>query len=270
MGSKPTLTVRGWPRPSFVLSDSARDHVHASLDQVGEGLVGVHAASSTTRRRPVEAVAGPREGSARRGGRCGARPPGSARPGSPRCRRRARTRPPAGRWAPCRGPRPRGERWPRSPSRRGRRLALGLEPGKGREQRRVHVHHPARKRAQEPGGEPAHEPREADEIDSVFVEEGGDLGVEGLPGLTAVVAEEGGHAGAAGVARGPARPPRSRSPRPRSRHRARPPRPLEEGLEIAEPRPDSTSTPMRVSSDSLAMRPRLTRRPRLRPRPPSR
>jgi len=59
-------------------------------------------------------------------------------------------------------------------------LALGLEAGEGREQRRVNVEDAVGEGGDEIGGEKAHVAGEADEIDFVFVEDGDDLAVVGF------------------------------------------------------------------------------------------
>src|SRR4249920_2803191 len=59
-------------------------------------------------------------------------------------------------------------------------LALGLEAGERREQRRVNVEDAVGEGGDEIRGEKAHVAGEADEIDFVFVEDGDDLAVVGF------------------------------------------------------------------------------------------
>ena len=59
-------------------------------------------------------------------------------------------------------------------------LALGFEAGKGREQGGVNVEDAVGEGGDEIGGEKAHVAREADEVDSLFVEDGDDLAVVGF------------------------------------------------------------------------------------------
>src|SRR5258707_4569380 len=59
-------------------------------------------------------------------------------------------------------------------------LLLRFEAGEGRQERRVNIEDALGKGGYEEGGEKAHVAGEADEIDFVFVEYGGDLSVVGF------------------------------------------------------------------------------------------
>ena len=63
----------------------------------------------------------------------------------------------------------------------GNRLALRVQAGKSREQRRMDIEHPAGKRVQEWSTDQAHEPREAHQINLTRLKDADDRSVVGLP-----------------------------------------------------------------------------------------